>query len=249
MYSCEKKSWTKGKVKELRYLFFHFLSIHEFLKILNFGRYNGSCVFKNSPWITLLSYLILIKLNHHGLHLCLRTVVSTKCGARNWIFFRKVPVHVNGEILHPHALSSTDVSVRQNNIKVVAQDETASFLRSVSEKVNGNAKSKTFFRLFKSANFPSTTCSKKPFLKANLNTNHRDLCIHWIEKLICSCSVVVLLGKFDEHPRNFSRSGLYLEQLLFVPSKLSRPYSYLDVRTPNMNQFLCSLPLIFLNHL
>lgn len=118
-----------------------------------------------------------------------------------------------------------------------------------SEKVNGNAKSKTFFRLFKSANFPSTTCSKKPFLKANLNTNHRDLCIHWIEKLICSCSVVVFLGKFDEHSRNFSRSGLYLEQLLFVPSKLSRPYSYLDVRIPNMNQFLCSLPLIFLNHL
>lgn len=249
MYSWEKKSWTKGKVKELRYLFFHFLSIHEFLKILNFGRYNGSCVFKNSPWITLLSSLILIKLNHHGLHLCLRTVVSTKCGARNWIFFRKVPVHVNGEILHLHALSSTDVSDRQNNIKVVAQDETASFLRSVFIKSERKCQIENFLQVIQIGKFPSTTCSKKPFLKANLNTNHRDLCIHWIEKLICSCSVVVLLGKFDEHPRNFSRSRLYLEQLLFVPSKLSRPYTYLDVRIPNMNQFLCSLPLIFLNHL
>lgn len=153
MYSWEKKSWTKGKVKELRYLFFHFLSIHEFLKILNFGRYNGSCVFKNSPWITLLSYLILIKLNHHGLHLCLRTVVSTKCGARNWIFFRKVPVHVNGEILHLRALSSTDVSVRQNNIKVVAQDETASFLRSVFRKSERKCQIENFLQVIQIGKF------------------------------------------------------------------------------------------------
>lgn len=141
----KKKSWTKGKVKELRYLFFHFLSIHEFLKILNFGRYNGSCVFKNSPWITLLSYLILIKLNHHGLHLCLRTVVSTKCGACNWIFSVKFP--------STHALSSTDVSVRQNNIKVVAQDETASFLRSVFRKSERKCQIENFLQVIQIGKF------------------------------------------------------------------------------------------------